>query len=136
MTSVDAHGVDAVHQGGRERFFHAVQNADFCHVLSTVQAKNLAAIRCHQGQSWPKPSHTSRRAECLLIAEFVRQFHVLVEQRVVVADHQDIIISAKALQEPAVVEARQIIERRVQVRVLVVDSRRESASGRRTRRTC
>src|SRR5258706_14914352 len=37
-------------------------------------------------------------------AEPMGQFHILVEQRIVVADHQHIIIPPEALEEPIVVE--------------------------------
>src|SRR5580692_3419928 len=46
-----------------------------------------------------------------LHAQGMRQLHVLIEQRVAIADHQYIIAVPYAIQKPRVFQARQIIER-------------------------
>jgi hypothetical protein len=52
----------------------------------------------------------------------VRQLHVLIEKLVLVADHQYIIATPDARQKPGIVEPRQIIERRVQIGILIIEA--------------
>ena len=48
------------------------------------------------------------------------QFHILIEQRVVIADHQHVIVLPYTIQEPGIVQIGQIVQRAVKVGVLVV----------------
>src|ERR1017187_2447628 len=53
-------------------------------------------------------------------AQNVRQLHILVELRVLVAGGQHVVAAPDAFQEPRIVEPGQVVERTVQVGVVVV----------------
>src|SRR2546423_10298420 len=56
----------------------------------------------------------------LLRAEFVREFHTLIEERVLIAGREDVIIPPDTFQKPLVREIGQVIERGMEVGVGVI----------------
>src|SRR5260370_37341618 len=61
-----------------------------------------------------------------LDTEPVSQFHILVKQRIVVADHQNMIIAPEAVEKPVVVQTAQVVQWRVQVRIFIIKAVEEA----------
>src|SRR5271169_6780042 len=80
-------------------------------------------LRSHALPPWPIVAESFpnvKDVRDLLHAQLMRQLHILIEQRIVIPNSQHIIVSPKALQEPAVVQVRQVIQGRMEIRVLIV----------------
>ena len=70
----------------------------------------------------PEPLPDIENVGNTFTSELMRQLHVLIEKRVPVAHHQYIIATPDARQKPGIVKPRQIIERRVQIGVLIIEA--------------
>src|SRR5260370_32082462 len=51
----------------------------------------------------------------LLHSQLVRELHILIEQRIVIADSQHIVVSPKTFQEPAVVQVPPEVHGRIEI---------------------
>src|SRR6266702_1041218 len=58
----------------------------------------------------------------LLEAESAGEADVLVEKRILIADGEHVALAANAIEIPRIFELRQIIERRIEIRVLIVEA--------------